>query len=92
MTMRFYEVEIERRGARHVLRVPSETDVQAADAAAPHLFDGDFILSIKEVGDDGLQHADATPPVSQAAEVSDLSEGAASTDRGRPPLRRDECA
>lgn len=86
MTLRFYEVEFERGGRRHVLRVPSETGVQAADAAAPRLVEGDLILSITEVADDGLQRADAGPPLSQAAEVAELTPGEAATTAGRPPF------
>jgi hypothetical protein len=83
MTMRFYEVEIERGSRRHVLRVPSETDVQAADAAASRLVEGDVILSITEVADDGLQRADALPALSQAAEVAEVSPGEAAATGGR---------
>ncbi|TFW14192.1 hypothetical protein EGY25_03005 [Brevundimonas intermedia] len=75
--MRFYDVELESGGASRTVRVSSPTDVQAADAAAPLMKSGDRILGIEEVEDDGLQRADAPPPLSQAAELADATPGAA---------------
>ncbi|WP_426039818.1 hypothetical protein [Brevundimonas sp. DC300-4] len=77
MTMRFYTVTLERNGERRDVRVPSPTDVQAADAAAPLMKAGESIISITEVEDDGLQQADALPPKSQAAEFAPVTPGAA---------------
>jgi len=75
MSMRFYAVTLERAGERREVRVPSPTDVQAADAAAPLMRADESIVSIVEVVDDGAQAADALPPKSQAAEFAE------------PPLR-----
>lgn len=55
----------------------SETDVQAGDAAAPLMSEGDAILSIMEIPDDGTVLVDAPPPKSQAAELAPVSPGAA---------------
>ncbi len=77
MTMRFYEVLVEGSGGRRTLRVPSPTDVQAADAAAPLMTAGEAIVSITEVDDDGTQQADGLPPKSQAAEFAPVTPGAA---------------
>lgn len=61
--MKFYEIVVaDAHGAERKLRVPSPTDVQAADAAAPLLNNGDSILSIRETPDDGLQRTDGPPP------------------------------
>lgn len=82
MTMRFYTVTLEKSGQRREVRVPSPTGVQAADAAAPLMTNGESILSIVEVKDDGLQQADALPPKSQAAEFASVTPGmAAASDR-----------
>ena len=75
--MRLYEVVLERDGERRKVRVPSPTDVQAADAAAPLMRPGEAILSIEEVEDDGTQQADALPPKTQAAELASVTPGAA---------------
>lgn len=77
MTMRFYEVALDGPGGRRVVRVPSPTDVQAADAAAPLMKPSEAIASIREVEDDGTQQADALPPKSQAAEFASVTPGAA---------------
>ena len=77
MTMRFYTVTLERNGEHRDVRVPSPTDVQAADAAAPLMKAGESIISITEVEDDGLQQADALPPKSQAAEFATVTPVAA---------------
>ncbi len=79
MTMRFFKVVLSRDGVEREVRVPSETSVQAADAAAPLMAAGDEILSITEVEDDGLQQADALPPKTQAEELAPVTPGAAST-------------
>lgn len=82
MAMRFFRIVLSRNGVEREVRVPSETDVQAADAAAPLMMEGDEILSITEVEDDGLQHADALPPKTQAEELAPVTPGAASTSGG----------
>jgi hypothetical protein len=77
MTMRFYDVKLESEEGGRTVRVSSPTGVQAGDAAAPLMKQGDRILSIEEVEDDGLQRADAPPPLSQAEELADVTPGAA---------------
>lgn len=63
--MRIYRVTVGRQGGdRRVLKVPSKTDVQAADAAAPMMFEGEAILSIEET-DDPPQEVDAPPAGTQ---------------------------
>lgn len=86
MTMRFFNVVLGREGERRTVRVPSETQVQAADAAMPLARPGESVLGVHEVEDDGLQEADALPPLSQAAEWADETPGAAATREGRPPF------
>lgn len=79
MTLRFYKVILERDGIRREVRVPSPTDVQAADAAAPLMKPGEAIAAIEEVDDDGTHQADAMPPQTQTAEFADepsMTEGA----------------
>ena len=78
MTMRVYRVTLERDGERRDVRVPSPTDVQAADAAAPLMKAGEVISAIEEVEDDGTQDVDGLPPKSQAAEFAPVTPGAAS--------------
>lgn len=75
--MRFYNVTLERGDERRQVRVSSPTDVQAADAARPLMKPGEALGLIEEVDDDGLQHADAGPPKSQAAEFAPVTPGAA---------------
>jgi hypothetical protein len=82
MAMRFFRVILSRNGVEREVRVPSETDVQAADAAASLMMEGDEILSITEVEDDGLQQADALPPKTQAEELAPVTPGAASRSVG----------
>lgn len=81
MTMRFYDVDLERDGALRTVRVASPTDVQASDAAATLMKSGEGIVSVREVQDDGFQ-TDASPPLTQAQEVADLTPGAASVGKG----------
>jgi len=87
MTLRVYEVTLGRGGQTRTVRVPSETDVQATDAAIPLALPGESVLSVKAVetyvGQDDLQ---AAPPRSQAAELADVTPGAAASDAGRPPF------
>ncbi len=69
--MKFYEVVVaDAQGTERKLRVPSPTDVQAADAAAPLMKSGESILSIRETPDDGLQRTDGPPPRTQAEELA----------------------
>jgi len=77
MSMKFYKVTVGRDGDTRELRVPSPTDVQAADAAAPLMLPREAVLSIEEVQDDGTQQADGLPPKSQAAELAPVTPGAA---------------
>jgi hypothetical protein len=46
------------------------------------MMEGDEILSITEVEDDGLQQADALPPKTQAEELAPVTPGAASRSVG----------
>lgn len=86
MTMRFFNVVLGREGERRTVRVPSETEVQAADAAMPLARPGESVLGIHEVRDDGTQQADGLPPLSQAAEFADDTPGAAASREGSPPF------
>jgi len=78
MDMKFYEIVVaDAHGAERKLRVPSPTDVQAADAAAPLLTSGGSILSIRETPDDGLQRTDGPPSKTQAEELAPTTPGMA---------------
>jgi hypothetical protein len=81
VTMKFYDIILRGAGQDRRVRVPSPTDAQAADAASPLMRDGETIVSIEQVPDDGLQPTDAPPPKSQADELAPVTPGAASTDR-----------
>lgn len=81
MSLRTYAVVLEGNGQRREVRVPSPTDVQAADAAAPLMNPGDSIVSIQEVQDDAERPLDAAPPKTQAEEFAPVTPGAASLDR-----------
>ncbi|MNS24340.1 hypothetical protein D3C72_561810 [compost metagenome] len=86
--MKFYEVVVgSDSGPQRKLRVVSPTDVQAADAAAPLMRPQESILSMREVPDDGLQHADGPPPKTQAEEMAPVTPGMAATS---PPPERDQ--
>lgn len=65
--MRIYRVTVGREGGEsRVLKVPSKTDVQAADAAAPLMSEGERILSIHETDDDYQEVSEgASPPGTQ---------------------------
>lgn len=81
MHTQFYDVSVgSDRGPRRTLRVVSPTDVQASDAAAPLMREGEAILSITPVRDDGLQHADGPPPRTQAEEMAAVTPGMAARD------------
>jgi hypothetical protein len=78
VSLRLYEIALARNGSEtRVVHVMSETDVQAGDAAAPLMAEGDSILSITEIPDDGTARVDAPPPRSQAAEFAPVTRGAA---------------
>ena len=78
MTERLYTLRIgQTDGRERSVQVRSETDVQAADAAAPLLSGGETILSISEIPDDGAVVADAPAPQSQAAELAPVTPGVA---------------
>lgn len=82
MSMKFYQVTLRRNGVERGVRVPSPTGVQAADAAAPLMHSDEEIVSITEVDDDGLQHADTLPPRTQAEELAPVTPGMAAQDTG----------
>ncbi|OGN43344.1 MAG: hypothetical protein A2623_13150 [Caulobacterales bacterium RIFCSPHIGHO2_01_FULL_70_19] len=65
--MRIYRVTVGREGGEsRVLKVPSKTDVQAADAATPLMSEGESILSIHETDDDYQEVSEgARPPGTQ---------------------------
>ncbi|HYD26166.1 hypothetical protein [Brevundimonas sp.] len=63
--MRIYRVTVGvEGGSSRVIKVPSKTDVQAGDAAAPLMSEGEAILSIEET-DDPYQEVDGPPPGTQ---------------------------
>ncbi|WP_299174452.1 hypothetical protein [uncultured Brevundimonas sp.] len=63
--MRIYRVSIgDENGPSREVKVPSKTDVQAGDAAAPLLKQGETILGIIET-DDPYQETDAPPAGTQ---------------------------
>lgn len=87
MSMRVYEVTLGRDGETRTVRVPSETDVQATDAAIPLAHEGESVLSVREVHGEGVDEgADGAPAVSQAAELADVTPGAAASRAGTPPF------
>jgi len=65
--MRIYRVTVGHEGGEsRVLKVPSKTDVQAADAATPLMSEGESILSIHETDDDYQEVSEgARPPGTQ---------------------------
>ena len=63
--MKIYRVSIgDEGGPSREVKVPSKTDVPAADAAAELMQPGETILSIIET-DDPYQEVDAPPPGTQ---------------------------
>lgn len=64
MSMKIYRVTIGDGNAQREVKVPSKTDIQAGDAAAPLLRPGETILSIIET-DDPYQKMDAPPAGTQ---------------------------
>ena len=77
MTQRLYRIELAGPGAARTVHVLSETDAQAADAAAPLAVAGEQILSIEEIEDDGTVVVDAPPAKTQAEESAPVTPGAA---------------
>jgi hypothetical protein len=75
--MKTYSIVLTGGGGEREVRVSSPTDVQAADAAAPLMREGESISSIKAVLDDPASPVDAGPPLSQAAEFAPVTPGAA---------------
>ncbi|MBA4805807.1 MAG: hypothetical protein H2038_14240 [Brevundimonas sp.] len=65
--MRIYRVTVGVEGGEtRVLKVPSKTDIQAADAATPLMSEGESILSIHETDDDYQEVSEgARPPGTQ---------------------------
>ncbi len=65
--MRIYRVTVGREGGdARILKVPSKTDVQAADAAIPLMSEGESILSVHETDDDYQETSEgARPPGTQ---------------------------
>lgn len=87
MSMKIYEVTLGRDGTTRTVRVPSETDVQAADAAMPLALPGESVMQVKAVEPYGTQDdLDAAPAKSQAAELADVTPGAAASRAGTPPF------
>lgn len=76
MSLRTYRVTVGGPTGTRELHVPSPTDVQAADAAAPLMNEGEAILSIMETSEEG-RALDGPPPRSQAAELAPVTPGAA---------------
>lgn len=78
MSLRLYRVALgQDGGSSRKVHVMSETDVQAGDAAAPLMTEGESILAIEEIEDDGSVVVDAPPAKSQAAELAPVTPGAA---------------
>ncbi|WP_374516341.1 hypothetical protein [Brevundimonas sp.] len=65
--MRIYRVTVGREGGdTRVLKVPSKTDVQAADAAIPLMSEGESVLAVHETDDDYQEVSEgARPPGTQ---------------------------
>lgn len=82
--MRTYKVTLVSGGQTREVRVPSPTDVQAGDAAAPLMRSGEAIQSIEEVEDDG-GGLDAAPPKTQAEELAPVTPGAAAVSIDKAP-------
>jgi hypothetical protein len=64
MSMKIYRVTIGDGNTRREVTVPSKTDIQAGDAAAPLLRAGEAILDITET-EDPYQEVDAPPAGTQ---------------------------
>nr|WP_314435047.1 hypothetical protein [uncultured Brevundimonas sp.] len=86
MSVRIYDVRLGGDGGERTVRVAAEIDVQAGDAAASLMKPDEAILSIAEVRDADRPRVEAGPPLSQAAEFSDVTEGEAASDAGRSPF------
>jgi hypothetical protein len=78
MSLRLYRITLgQDGGSSRPVHVMSETDVQAADAAAPLVTAGEAILSIEEIENDGSVVVDGPAAKSQAAELAPVTPGAA---------------
>lgn len=86
MSVRTYDVRLGGESGERTVRVAAEIGVQAGDAAVSLMQPGERILSISEVKDADPSVVEAGPPLSQAAEFADVTEGAAASDAGRPPF------
>lgn len=64
MSMKIYRVTIGDENTRREVSIPSKTDIQAGDAAAPLLGPGEAILDIVET-EDPYQEVDAPPAGTQ---------------------------
>lgn len=82
--MKIYKVTLVMGGQTRQVRVPSPTDVQAGDAAAPLMRSGEAIQSIEEVEDDGRE-LDAPAPKTQAEELAPVTPGVAAVSTPQTP-------
>jgi len=82
--MKIYKVTLVSGGQTRQVRVPSPTDVQAGDAAAPLMKSGEAIQSIEEVEDDGRE-LDAAAPKTQAEELAPVTPGVAAVSTDQAP-------
>ena len=74
MSLKTYSVTLGTKGGEtRNVTVTSPTDVQAGDAARPLMSEGESILEIRETHTDAP--VDAGPPLSQAAELADVTPG-----------------
>lgn len=84
MSLRLYKVTVGREGSNsRSVHVMSETDVQAGDAAAPLLTDGESIFAIEEQQDDGTIVVDGPPAKTQAEELAPVTPGMAAVSTPR---------
>lgn len=79
MSMKLYRIVLHDGAGDRVIRVPSPTGVQAGDAAAPLMREGETITSIEEELDPN-QVADGPSPKTQAEELAPVTPGAAAID------------
>ncbi|RZJ45938.1 MAG: hypothetical protein EON87_06285 [Brevundimonas sp.] len=77
--MKLFRIVVHGPGGDRTIRVPSPTEVQAGDAAAPLMVEGDAIVSVEEELD-ASQVADTAPPKTQAEELAPITPGAAAAE------------